>query len=64
MGTRGVEAHETFIDGKARNITGTGNDCFRGILERGKESKVRNQDRLQPQAPPASSEVRKHVEAG
>jgi transposase-like protein len=74
-----VEADETFIGGKARNmhkhirarkITGTGGKdktAVMGILERGKDgkqSKVRTQIVPNRKKAALQSEVRKHVEAG
>jgi hypothetical protein len=74
-----VEADETFIGGKARNmhkdvrvrkITGTGGKdktMVMGILERGKDgkqSKVRTTVVSNRKKKALQSEVRKHVEAG
>lgn len=74
-----VEADETFIGGKARNmhmaerkrrITGTGGKDkvpVMGILERGKDgknSKVRTTVISNPKKSAIHAEVRKHVEAG
>src|SRR5579863_6618329 len=71
-----VEADESFIGGKARNmharkrarrITGTGGKdktAVMGILERGKDSKVRTAVIPNRRKKALQAEVRKHVEAG
>lgn len=73
-----VEADETFIGGKARNmhaakraqrITGTGGKdktAVMGILERGKDGKSKVRTSVIPNRKKSAiqSEVRKHVEAG
>src|ERR1700733_4048341 len=73
-----IEADETFIGGKARNmhagkralrITGTGGKdktAVMGILERGKDgtSKVRTTVVPNRKSKPLQAEVRRHVEAG
>jgi transposase-like protein len=79
MMTGEVEADETFIGGKARNmhkwkraikITGTGGKdktMVMGILERGKggkQSKVRTKAVTNRKKHALQSEVRKHIEAG